>query len=242
MLRDKIKTMMLMAGACLHRNDKSKLLYYHDVFDATRYTDMGTPLALFKKHIAVIRNEGYRIVPQITEHNKEISLLFDDGFRGIYDVKNFFLQENIHPTVFLAVSLIGETGYLNKTEILELQQQGFIFQCHAWSHKDLTTFSDEELKRELGDSKAFLEDLLGKEINEICLPIGYFSDHLLDEIKQYGYKLVYSSIPGNYFEPVRGGMIARNIVQFVSPYDVRLILRGGYGILRCHYERLHHKS
>lgn len=232
---------MLLCGACLFRNTKSKLLYYHDVFAEDQYTDMGTPLDLFQQHVMMIRKQGFKIVPRISEAEREVALLFDDGFRGIYDVRDYLQRENICPTVFLAVSLIGKEGYLNKEEIKELQGQGFIFQCHAWSHEDLTTFTDEELKRELGESKAYLEDLLGKEVDEICLPIGYFSDHLLEEIKKYGYKRVYSSIPGNYFEPVVGGMTARNLVQFASPRQVKYMLFGGNRLIKKRYERMHHK-
>ncbi|MBO6189879.1 MAG: polysaccharide deacetylase family protein [Alloprevotella sp.] len=241
MIRTLIKNAMLLCGACLFRNTKSKLLYYHDVFASAQYTDMGTPLTLFQQHVRMIREQGFKIVPRISEAEREVALLLDDGFRGIYDVRDYLQRENICPTVFLAVSLIGKDGYLNKEEIKELQGQGFIFQCHAWSHEDLTTFTDEELKRELGESKAYLEDLLGKEVDEICLPIGYFSDHLIEEIKKYGYTRVYSSIPGNYFEPVVGGMTARNLVQFASPRQVKYMLFGGNWLIKKRYERMHHK-
>lgn len=143
--------------------------------------------------------EGFEIVQQITKPEKQVAIMLDDGFRGIYEVRDFFYENNIFPTIFLPAGHIGKKCLLSKNEILDLQSHGFRFECHSWSHSDLTLFSDEELKHELGDSKIFLNNLLGKNVNEICLPIGYFSDHLLQQLKLFGYKEVYSSIPGNLY-------------------------------------------
>ena len=241
-IRQIIKLSILGLGALLYRNKKSKLLYYHDIHGDRQYTPMGTPLDVFKSHIEAIRKEGYQIVPRIKSNEGEVAILFDDGFRGIYDVRQVFYDEGICPTVFLAVELIGKEGYLTKEEILELQEHGFIFECHSWSHQDLTTFSDEELLRELKDSKDYLSELLGKVVTEICLPIGYFSDHLLEQIKKYDYKEVYSSVPGDYNDLVNGMMRPRHLLQYASPCEVRYILRGGNNLLKSHYEKLHHKG
>ena len=240
-LRSTIKTILLWAGAALCRNHKSKLLYYHDVNGDTCYTDMGTPQDLFLQHLDTVAKEGFQIVPRITKDEGEVALLFDDGFRGIYDVRQLFYDRHICPTVFLAVELIGQEGYLTKKEILELQSNGFIFECHGWSHQDLTGFSDDELVRELKHSKEMLSELLGKEVTEICLPIGYYSDHLLEQIKKYGYKTVYSSVPGNYNELVADMMRPRHLLQHASPCEVRYILHGGNNLLRNHYIKLHYR-
>lgn len=237
-----VKTSILGLGALMYKSRKSKLLYYHDIYEGQQYTPMGTPLDVFKRHIEAIRDECYQIAPRIMSKEGEVAVLFDDGFRGIYDVRHFFYDEHICPTVFLAVELIGKEGYLTKEEILELQEHGFIFECHCWSHKDLTTFSDKELIRELKDSKDYLSELLGKKVTEICLPIGYFSDHLLEQIRKYGYKEVYSSVPGDYNELVGGMMRPRHLLQYATPREVRYILRGGNNILKSHYEKQHHKG
>lgn len=243
-----IKLTFLKYSSIVNKNKKSKILFYHDIYKTTNYkaTDddvcMGTHLDMFKRHLEVIRKEGYTIVPRITESEGQVCIMLDDGFRGIYECRQFFYDNQIYPTIFLAVELIGQEGILTKEEILDLQAHGFIFECHSWSHKDLTIWNDEDLNRELGESKKFLSEMLNKEITEICLPIGYFNDHLLEQIKLYGYKKVYSSIPGNYWEPTVGSMIARNLVQFASPTEVRLVLRGGNEILKNRYVNMHFKK
>jgi len=45
---------------------KSKVIFYHDIHSDKKYTDMSTPIELFKKHIKIIRENGYEIVNEIT--------------------------------------------------------------------------------------------------------------------------------------------------------------------------------
>ena len=235
-----IKRLLLFISSIVFHNRGSKILFYHDVYCDNQYTDMGTSLAMFTEHIKTIKKNKFSIVDNIIDKKNEIKICFDDGFKGIYDTRKFFIESGIHPTVFLATTLIGQPGYLNHDEILELQELGFIFQCHAWSHSDLSEFSKEELHRELYDSKILLEDILGKNVDEICFPIGYFSQLVLDECQRYGYKTMYSSIPGNYFDKIfTNGLKTRNLVQFASPSEVKSVLLGGYHLLHNRYVKMH---
>lgn len=235
-------------SSIIYRNHKSKLLYYHDVCENEGYRSldtnslMGTNIELFKKHIQIIKEEGYKIVSKITAQEGEVSILFDDGFRGIWDNRQFFYDNDIKPIVFLPVDYIGKVdrGILSIDEILELQQHGFIFECHSWSHERLDRKTDVELKRELDDSKIILSQMLNKEVTEICLPLGFFTDHLISEVYKYGYQEIYSCIPGAYFEKTIGGLRRRNLCQFATPIEFRLILRGGLDLLRSYYKKLHH--
>lgn len=237
-----VKLFLLWLSSVLCHNKKSKILYYHDIYGKVKYTDMGTPLSLFEQHIQTIRKSGFKISKKISKAEGEVMICFDDGFRGIYDTKDFFIKEGLRPTVFLAVNLIGQPGYLKKEEILELQEAGFIFQCHAWSHKDLTLFTKEELRRELFDSKNKLTELLGKNVDEICFPIGYFSQLVLDECKRYGYNTMYSSIPGNFRDFLFiDGLRTRNLLQYVNTKECRFILHGGNEIIKERYLKMHWK-
>lgn len=239
-MKKTIKKLLLLISSILYHDKQSKIIYYHDVYGDKQYTNMGTPLNLFAQHIKVIRKAGFIIKNKIQNYNNEVMICFDDGFHGIYDTKQFFIDNDLHPTVFLAVSLIGKPGYLNNDEIIELQNEGFIFQCHAWSHSDLTMFSKEELQHELNDSKKILTSLLGKTIDQLCFPLGYFSELVLDECKRYGYKVLYSSIPGDYYDNLSVGNVrTRNLAQFADCTEVRLILHGGNNLLRNRYLKQH---
>lgn len=240
-----LRLVLLFIGSIMYRNNKSKILFYHDVFSNYSYKSldsdvlMGTSIEMFKKHINTIYAEGYQVVSRITSDKGQVCIMFDDGFRGIWDNRHYFYENGIEPTIFIAVDLIGKDGFLTKEEIIELQNSGFLFGCHSWTHTNLANKNDKELEIELGRSKSYLSSLLNKEINQLCLPIGYFSDHLIEKCHEYGYTEIYSSIPGNFFEKTRHGLEPRNLCQFASIFELKLILRGGNDILRKRYEKFH---
>jgi peptidoglycan/xylan/chitin deacetylase (PgdA/CDA1 family) len=234
-----IKTLMLKCASIINHNRKSKVIFYHDIAGSTQYTTMSTHFDLFRKHIETIRKEGFEIVSEICDPFNQVQICFDDGFKGIYDHRVYFAENDIKPTVFLAVQLIGEENYLNVAEILELQKIGFRFQSHTVSHQNLTSFSDDILKQELEHSKTYLESILNMPVREICFPIGYFSDRVIKACKNAGYKKLYSSLPGNYSGKVTDGIIYRNLVQFLSAAEFKATLYGGMSVLRAWYRKSH---
>lgn len=207
---------------------------------------MGTPLDIFKTHIESAREMGFSFVPEITESENQLQICFDDGFRGVWETRNFFFDERIFPTIFLAIDLIDREGYLKKNEIRELQEHGFRFQSHTWSHKNLTKFTDSELEHEIGDSKSELEKILGKEVDELCFPQGFFSQRVIKIALTSGYKKLYTSLPGGRFEstgidPIEK-LICRSFAQGIRLQDFRATLHGGDRALfwtrkRKHYAR-----
>ncbi len=233
-----IKDLLLLTGTITSFNKKSKILYYHDVYSDKSYTDMGTPISVFRRHMDIIRRKGFEIVPHIDKPEKQVCIMFDDGFKGIYDCREFFYESKIQPTVFLAVSLLNQPGYLSAEDVKDLEKHGFFFQSHGWEHASLVSLSDNDLHKELVDAKVALEGILEREVSDLCLPIGHFSRMLIDRIKKEGYTDIYSSIPGNYDDLVYG-MRRRNLVQFCSPFEVNLILHGGLSLLSKWYLRMH---
>lgn len=218
-----IKYLILLWSNFFHRNHKSKIIYYHDVGE--KYTDMGTDWDTIRMHLEIVKKYGYKLVDNITERYGQIMICFDDGWAGIYEVKSFFSEIGVFPTIFIAVDLIGKPGYLTLEEIKEMQDVGFHFEGHSWSHRDLTTFDEKELEHEIIDSKKELSKMLGKEIEAICFPQGRFSDNVLRCCVNAGYSKLYSSITGGYFDLLeKKGIICRNLVQSVSNKEFSYML------------------
>lgn len=240
-MKKTLKKIVLWLSYFAHKKRRgSKIVYYHDVYDHTKYTDMGTPLELFRQHVEAIKRCGFSITDNITNDTGQVQICFDDGFRGVYDTRRFFADNHIRPTVFLAVEFIGREGYLTQGEIAELQEAGFIFQSHTWSHADLTSLDDEGLERELLRSKKKLSELTGKRVDGICFPRGLFSDKVIERSLEYGYEKLYSSLYGDY---VMGRHpIARNLVQHASAAEVKYILLGDLTRLRNRLVRAHYKK
>ena len=50
-----IKELVLQGVGILQRDHGGKIVYYHDIFEATKYTSMGTPVSVFIGHLEAIK-------------------------------------------------------------------------------------------------------------------------------------------------------------------------------------------
>lgn len=225
MVKDSIKNLIYLSSYCFNRNTDSKVVYYHDV--DRKYTDMGIDYDDFVGHIKVLRKAGFEFVPRITEPQKQLRMCFDDGWAGIYDHRQLFVDEKIVPTIFIAVDLIGKEGYMTEDQIKELINLGFIFESHTWSHRDLTEFTEKQLEHELEDAKNELNRLFGLPFDELCFPLGRFSDLIYNKSIEAGYKLLYTSVDGGgFFDFIDQKLVCRNFMQSVSPRFVKYYIMG----------------
>ena len=242
-VKELIKCCLLQLGCLVNRDKRrSKILYYHDVTPehGESYTDMSTPFALFAAHVAQVKRAGFEIVPRIESVHGQVLIAFDDGFRGVYENRARFVEWGVKPTIFLATTLVGKPGYMTADEIRELQELGFVFQCHTVSHTNLQKFAGDDLRRQVEDSKRELSEMLGREVDEICFPQGYYSDTVVAACRKAGYKKMYTSVPGDY-EP-DSDLVCRNLCQFEPMSRFKLILKGGMNLLRGHYLKRHYKN
>lgn len=236
-----IYSMGLWLGKLMHNNKQSKVLYYHDVHqdNDTAETDMSTSMSLFTAHIKTIRAHGFEIVDEITHPENQILITFDDGYSGIYKNRDYFISQDIKPTVFLVTSSIGTDTFMNEQEILFLKEKGFRFQSHTHTHPALPGLSEEQLKEEFLTSKNILEKLLTEKVTALCFPEGLFSSKVTRVAKACGYKTLYCSIPGNYFEENKYGTVQRNLAQFTTTGDLAYVLHGGSCIYQNRYSKKH---
>ncbi len=234
------KGMLLWLGESIYGNDRSKVVYYHDIHTSTPYTEMSTPLDLMKTHIEIAEECGYTFTPKASEGEFELEINFDDGFRGIYEHFDLFAEKKIPVRLFMVTDFIDRPGYLSAKELLKLGETGlFYVGSHGLTHKNFDTLSPNELKKELEESKKILEDLLGKEVDTLCFPRGRFNDNVLEYAKNAGYKRVYSSLPGPAISK-KEGVVNRSLVQHADSRSYKAILRGADMIHRSRYEKMHY--
>jgi peptidoglycan/xylan/chitin deacetylase (PgdA/CDA1 family) len=240
-IKSSIYSAALWCGRKKFKNNASKVLYYHDVHkDGTvPFTDMSTPMHLFKNHISLIKENGFEIVDEITKPTHQVMLTFDDGYLGVYQNREFFVKQGIKPTIFIITSEIGKPTFMNSDEILLLAEHGFLFQSHTHHHPDLNLCTVNELHEEYSISRVILLDLLKKPIHSICFPKGFFNMLAIEKAYDSGFSRLYSSIPGAYADVNEYNVICRNLVQFASPKDFENILLGGLNIFKNRYARQH---
>lgn len=245
LINSTIKGFLSHIGLLFFYSRDSKVLYLHDVHNARLYPTESPSMYIgkFKKVVDIVCKNGFEIVDVITKKKGQIQICFDDGFRGIWDNREFFYENNIKPTVFLVVAFIGTEGYLTKDEIAELAKHGFLFESHTVNHISITDekYSDDQIRKELLDSKKYLESMLGREVKSICIPRGFYNAHRVEIAKEY-YENIYSCIPGSFYDRSTLGMIPRNIIQDASLCEMKSILFGGQKILKNRYKNIQLKN
>ena len=253
-MKRRAKSLLLHLLAFVIRDKGPKVIYYHDI--GNEHTSMGTPLSLFQSHISLARAKGWSFTRAVPCHEKELQICFDDGFRGILAARDFFLEEKLFPTIFIAVDLVGRPGHLTWEEIVSLQNDGFVFESHTWTHQTLAgSYIDESPKekrtddwyrRELNESREEIGRHLGKEVTALCFPAGHFSSDVIQRCEAAGYTRLYTSVPGPMKVDsgkwkVESGcqIVPRHLVQAVDPATFGWMLNGAMTPLRHHYLKQH---
>lgn len=242
-IKSRLYSVLLFIGAIVYKNHFSKVIYYHDIHksEVDKFTEMSTSIHLFIEQLNIIKSLGFEVVNEITEAYSQIQISFDDGFRGVYENKDFLINQDVFPTIYIITSKVGSSGYLTWQEIVELKRCGFNIQSHTHTHSNLNELNKQELYDELYGSKKLLEHYLNEQIVEICFPKGLFNDKVLEMCEQVGYKKWFCSIPANYIEcGNRSQLKFRNLVQSSGSFDFKCILLGGMRIFRNRYSKKHY--
>ncbi len=140
---------------------------------------------------------------------KRILLTFDDGYDDLYtELLPATIEYGLKPLVFLVADRTGETNVwdherglrrrslLTLQQIREMQRHGVEFGSHTLTHPWLPDLSDDALRREVGDSKRRLEDLLGTEVTTFAYPFGGVDQRVRAAVADAGYGLAFTVAPG----------------------------------------------
>ena len=154
----------------------------------------------------------------------------------------FLKQQNIPVHLFVISSYLERENYINEKQLLELSKLDIIkISSHTHTHKILNQLDENELLRELKESKEILEDLLNAPVDSICYPEGKFDKKTIHIAKKVGYKKQYSSLPGFFADRFEIDVIRRSLVQFALEKEFKAILKGGDHILAFWYKLKHFK-
>jgi peptidoglycan/xylan/chitin deacetylase (PgdA/CDA1 family) len=242
-IRNCIKVALIRLFSIFYFSKKSKVIFYHDIDSDKRYTVMSTSIELFKKHINIIRENGYEIVNEITKPLGQIEICFDDAFLGLYDNIELIKELNIPIHLFVVSSYLEKENHINKEQLLLLNNLTQIkISSHTQTHQVLNLASESLLKNELENSKNLLEGLLNNSVDTICYPEGKFNNRVVELAEGVGYKRQYSSLPGFYFNDFFPNVKRRSLVQFAAEKEFKAILKGGDHVLAFWYKFKHYNK
>lgn len=131
---------------------------------------------------------------------KAAVVTFDDGSSCIYEQALPILkQRGFVATVFMISGLVGRNNewlssagfpqrrMLSAAELRVLTDEGIDVGSHTVTHPWLSRMQLSAAQGEIRDSKAQLEDLLGRRVDHFAYPFGDYSEAVRDAVGEAGY-------------------------------------------------------
>ena len=131
--------------------------------------------------------------------DKYVCLNFDDGYYCIYKNVYPLLKDNKFKfTLSLFPAHLKDEEIKNKSDyrlltIKEIKEMicslDIEIASHSLTHRDLTLLSDEEIEKEIKESKEILERYFGKEVLVFVYPYGKYENRIIKNLIKNGYLL-----------------------------------------------------
>jgi len=177
-----------------------RVLLYHSIGGAVTHDAYGISLEpeRFERQLSWLRELPWVKFVPLQEARQdgsclEIAVTFDDGFKdNLHKARPILEKHHIPFTVFATVAFIQshDRDYLTAGELRELAGMPSVtIGSHGVSHTPLEQCDRVSLRRELCDSRKYLEDLLGKPVTSIAYPHGSVDARVREEAHRAGYAL-----------------------------------------------------
>ncbi|MFB6347290.1 MAG: polysaccharide deacetylase family protein [bacterium] len=123
-------------------------------------------------------------------------LTFDDGHRSHSEIVGPLLETlGIKATFFVCPGLLNDqrstkdqgNEYMSSSQVKNLHASGHEIGAHGMNHVSLQELSRKEARREVEESRDFLEELTGSRVDSFAYPYGHASDQVEDIVREAGF-------------------------------------------------------
>ena len=131
---------------------------------------------------------------------KPVLITFDDGYRNVFGKAYPVLRRlGLRATAYVIVGRIsnGDPSFLTWAQLRALERSGVEIGSHTLTHRDLTSLSRPELRRELHGSRIALERWLGHPVQFLAYPYGAHDARVVRMARASGYVLAVTTLPGS---------------------------------------------
>lgn len=156
---------------------------------------------------------------------KTLYLTFDNGYENGYSapILDILKEKNVPATFFVTGHYIQDQPDLIK----RMAEEGHIIGNHSWSHPDMTTMSNEQIRLELKKVKDGVALITGQDVmNYLRPPRGIFNNRVLAVSLEEGYTSVFWSLAYKDWEVnnQKGSEYAyQQIMKQIHPGSIMLI-------------------
>ena len=215
-------------------------LMYHELESPGRppsQTDPGyhryiVPASEFCSQMQLLHRQGWRGVSVGSAiaafAEKTVAITFDDGCEtDLLSAAPALKEINFGATFYITTSYLGKTGHLSPSQLREVQRLGFEIGCHSMSHAYLTDLNDRDLRREVGESKMQLEQILGRAVEHFSCPGGRYDRRVSDTVREAGYRtLTTSRVQRNFRNSDRFALGRVSVMRSTSLAEFERISKG----------------
>lgn len=196
--------------AYLHRSAGEHgpvMLMYHAVTRGTQAPEW--PWAVseksFCKQLDFLSAEGYKTITMgdlattlVKPTGRTVVITFDDGYVDNLAACDELVRRGMNASWFIVSGSVGQLPrwladgrpdgrLLNAAELRRMHDAGMEIGSHTVSHARMPELDDTKLSRELTDSKAALEDVIGAAISSFAYPYGAWDERCAEAVKGAGY-------------------------------------------------------
>jgi peptidoglycan/xylan/chitin deacetylase (PgdA/CDA1 family) len=212
------------------------ILTYHNI--GTGDDNTWVTLDSFKNQIETLLNNGFEVVTfdNYNQYNsKHVVITFDDGRKNIFEGIPILQKYKLPFYVFVVGKNIGKSEeFLDTSDFEKIQNCGGYIGWHTNTHRDLTSLSNHEIKKELVNPFGF---------KILAYPCWKNNKKVWNIAKKLGYKYCRS---GNGFADITGGdysldsvfMQEYTNVKYINDKIVKYIDMALFAFpcnMRCHY-------
>lgn len=158
-----------------------------------------------EEQLKYIVDNGYQTVfvneiEDLSNYTKPVALTFDDCFVYFYNNAFPLLKKyNQKASIYIICNYVNGPNYLTTEQIQEMVDSGLIsVQSHTLSHQKLSSLSLEDMKKELNESKLYLDSTYNINVDTICYPIGGYNERVIEYAKE-NYKYGLAMTGGVYY-------------------------------------------
>ena len=94
--------------------------------------------------------------------------------------------------------------------------------AHTLTHPDLRHLSDRDMQAEIAGSKAWLEDLLGREVPAFCYPRGLHNRRAVEQVRAAGFRSARTTKGGTTRPPASPFAYATTLQLYPHPRHIQL--------------------
>jgi peptidoglycan/xylan/chitin deacetylase (PgdA/CDA1 family) len=120
--------------------------------------------------------------------SKPVVITFDDGYTDLYTAAfPILFAHRFKAVAYIVSSFVGQSRYVSKDQILEMDRGGIQIASHTVDHPNLARSSLGSTMFQLVESKRWLEQLVGHSVVDFAYPSGRASTQVVSALGAAGY-------------------------------------------------------